>query len=73
MYQGPIADEIVQTVQQPPKTSGATLPVWPGYLKASDLASYKALDQAPTTVHYRDLTCSGWHPRRRAAPRSARP
>ncbi len=32
MYRGPIADEIVQTVQQPPKTPAATLPVWPGYL-----------------------------------------
>ena len=27
MYRGPIADEIVQTVQQPPKTAGTTLPV----------------------------------------------
>ncbi len=62
MYDGPIADEIVATVQQPPKTAGATLPVWPGYLTAKDLARYRALDQAPTTVRYRNLDVYGMAP-----------
>ena len=62
IYRGPIADEIVRTVQQPPKAPGATLPVWPGYLTASDLAAYRALDQAPTTVRYRNLDVYGMAP-----------
>ncbi len=62
MYRGPIADEIVATVQQPPKAPGATLPVWPGYLQTSDLAAYRALDQAPTVVRYRDLNVYGMAP-----------
>ena len=62
MYRGPIADEIVRTVQQPPKDPGATLPVWPGYLTASDLATYRALDQAPTAVRYRNLNVYGMAP-----------
>ena len=62
MYRGPIADEIVRTVQQPPKTPAATLPVWPGDLQASDLAAYRAIDQAPTAVRYRNLNVYGMAP-----------
>jgi gamma-glutamyltranspeptidase/glutathione hydrolase len=62
MYRGPIADEIVATVQQPPKAPGATLPVWPGYLQTSDLAAYRAIDQAPTIVGYRNLNVYGMAP-----------
>ena len=62
MYRGPIADEIVSTVQQPPKEPGAALPVWPGYLQASDLTAYRALGQAPTRVRYRNLDVYGMAP-----------
>ena len=62
MYRGPIADEIVQTVQQPPKTASTTLPVWPGYLTTSDLKAYKVVEQAPTAVRYRNLNVYGMAP-----------
>jgi gamma-glutamyltranspeptidase/glutathione hydrolase len=62
MYRGPIADDIVATVQRPPRTDTATLPVWPGYLTARDLARYRVVDQAPTAVRYRDLDVYGMAP-----------
>ena len=62
MYRGPIADEIVQTVQNPPKVAGTALPVPKGYLQTSDLAAYRALDQQPTKVRYRNLDVYGMAP-----------
>ena len=62
MYRGPIADEIVRTVQQPPKARRhraarvARLPAGIGP------AAYRAIDQAPTTVRYRDLDVYGMAP-----------
>jgi gamma-glutamyltranspeptidase/glutathione hydrolase len=61
-YDGDLADEIVQTVQVPPKTPGTTLPVMPGYMTASDLASYGVIDRAPTHVGYRGLDVYGMGP-----------
>ena len=55
IYRGPIAGEIVAAVQNPPKSPTTTLPVPKGYLRASDLASYRALDSKPTRIDYRGL------------------
>ncbi len=52
-YNGPIADEIAANVRKPPKSPSTDLPVPPGYMKASDLARYRALFRAPTRVGYR--------------------
>ena len=52
-YHGPIARQIAYNVQHPPKSPNTDLPVPPGYMKASDLASYRALFRKPTYVKYR--------------------
>ena len=61
-YRGALADEIVATVQAPPKTAGTTLPVPVGHMTTKDLASYRALDQDPTHVEYRGLDVYGMAP-----------
>ena len=61
-YGGDLAAEMVRTVQAPPKTPGTTLPVFPGYLTASDLSSYHVIDRAPTHVGYRGLDVYGMGP-----------
>ena len=61
-YGGPLAAEIAATVQAPPKTAGTKLPVPAGQLTTADLAAYRALDQAPTHVDYRDLDVYGMAP-----------
>ena len=61
-YRGPLAAEIAATVQAPPKTSNTKLPVPAGHLTTADLAAYRALDQAPTHVDYRDLDVYGMAP-----------
>jgi gamma-glutamyltranspeptidase/glutathione hydrolase len=55
LYRGPIADEIVAAVQNPPKSPTTTLPVPKGFMTGADLARYRTRDQAPTHVRYRDL------------------
>ncbi len=62
MYSGPIAADIVRTVQQPPKAPGATLPVPAGSLALADLEDYRVLDQRPTQVRYRGLDVYGMAP-----------
>ena len=61
-YRGPLADEIVATVQAPPKSATTTLPVPAGHMTTKDLAAYRALDQAPTHVEYRGLDVYGMAP-----------
>ncbi len=61
-YGGPLAAEIAATVQAPPATSSTQLPVPAGHLTTADLAAYRALDQAPTHVDYRDLDVYGMAP-----------
>ncbi len=61
-YSGRLAAEMVRTVQEPPKRSGTTLPVPPGYLEKSDLAAYRAIGRAPTHVGYRGLDVYGMPP-----------
>lgn len=62
VYAGPIADEIVQTVRNPPKAVDTTLPVPPGFLTAADLAAYTTIDRRSTQVRYRDLDVYGMAP-----------
>lgn len=61
-YSGPLAAEIAATVQAPPKTADTMLPVPVGHLTTADLAAYRALDQEPTKVEYRDLEVYGMAP-----------
>lgn len=61
-YTGPLAQEMQNVVQNPPKTPGTTLPVMPGHLTTADLAAYKLLKQDPTKVSYRGLDVYGMAP-----------
>ncbi|GAA4046705.1 gamma-glutamyltransferase [Agromyces indicus] len=61
-YEGPIADEIAAVVQDPVTTDGATLPAYPGFMTADDLAEYEVLFQDPTHVDYRGLDVYGMAP-----------
>ncbi len=61
-YNGPIAQEIVDVVQDPPTTPDTTLPVPPGFMETSDLADYSVRTPAPTHVGYRGLDVYGMAP-----------
>ncbi|MFI5491635.1 gamma-glutamyltransferase [Actinoplanes sp. NPDC051859] len=61
-YRGPIAADIVDTVQHPPVAddpTGWAYPIRPGDLQLADLANYQVRHPAPTTSHYRGLTVHG--------------
>jgi gamma-glutamyltranspeptidase / glutathione hydrolase len=52
-YRGEVADAIVNTVQNPPVTTTATLGWWhPGVMTMRDLHNYVAPERAPTHVSY---------------------
>ncbi|MDQ4502569.1 gamma-glutamyltransferase [Sinomonas sp. ASV322] len=61
-YGGPLAGEITNTVQNPPKTATTTLPVPVGHMTAADLAAYKTVDRDPTHVNYRGYDVFGMAP-----------
>lgn len=61
-YEGAIADEIAAVVQDPITTETATLPAYPGFMTADDLAGYEVLLQDPTHVEYRGLDVYGMAP-----------
>lgn len=61
-YDGPIAEEIAEVVQDPITTPDATIPAFPGYLTADDLAAYDVLEQDPTHIEYRGLDVYGMAP-----------
>ncbi|MGI9156217.1 MAG: gamma-glutamyltransferase family protein, partial [Marmoricola sp.] len=61
-YTGPLARQIAQVAQHPPKRSDTDLPVPPGFLHRSDLARYRALVRKPTHVGYRGLDVYGMPP-----------
>lgn len=61
-YDGPIADEIADVVQDPITDPAATIPAFPGYLTADDLAGYEVLEQDPTHIQYRGLDVYGMAP-----------
>ncbi|MCD2441131.1 gamma-glutamyltransferase [Agromyces sp. SYSU K20354] len=61
-YEGAIADEIAAIAQDPQTDPAATLPAFPGFLTAGDLADYTVLEQDPTHVEYRGLDVYGMAP-----------
>lgn len=61
-YGGPLAEEIVKTVQAPPKVAKQTLPIPVGVMTTQDLAKYKVLDQDATKVEYRGYDVYGMAP-----------
>lgn len=61
-YRGRLAAEIADTVQHPRTRANPSLPVPPGYLRASDLASYRVSHQAPTRIGYRGYDVYGMAP-----------
>jgi gamma-glutamyltranspeptidase/glutathione hydrolase len=61
-YTGPLAQDVVDAVTDPPTTADTTLPVPPGVMTLADLAGYEALDQAPTRVGYRGYDVYGMAP-----------
>ncbi|MGW6460744.1 gamma-glutamyltransferase family protein, partial [Streptomyces sp. NPDC055078] len=62
LYRGPIARDIVRTVQHPPVADGVTRKVRPGELTQRDLRSYDTIRRAPTKVSYRGLDVYGMAP-----------
>lgn len=62
LYRGALARDIVKTVRTPPVDPRSTRVVRPGDLTAKDLASYRALRQAPTRIGYRGLDVYGMAP-----------
>ena len=61
-YEGAIADEIAALVQHPIKTTTTTLPVYPGYMTAEDIADYTVIERAPTHIEYHGLDIYGMAP-----------
>ncbi|GAA1763099.1 gamma-glutamyltransferase [Agromyces humatus] len=61
-YEGAIADEIAAIAQDPQVDPASTLPAFPGYLTADDLADYTVLEQDPTHIEYRGLDVYGMAP-----------
>ncbi|PJJ71013.1 gamma-glutamyltranspeptidase/glutathione hydrolase [Diaminobutyricimonas aerilata] len=61
-YEGRIADEIADVVQNPRKDPASPLPAPAGTLTAEDIAAYEVLHQAPTHVDYRGYDVYGMAP-----------
>ncbi|MFJ3901765.1 gamma-glutamyltransferase [Streptomyces sp. NPDC090025] len=62
LYRGPLARDIVRTVQRPPVRDGATRNVRSGDLTERDLATYRTVRRQPTKVSYRGLDVYGMAP-----------
>jgi gamma-glutamyltranspeptidase/glutathione hydrolase len=62
-YRGPVADDIIRTVQKPPVSANPVgtwdFPIRPGTLTKRDLASYRVNFPAPTKSDFRGLTVYG--------------
>lgn len=61
-YHGPLAQEIADTVQNPPISQDTALPVPPGFLETEDLAGYEVLRPEPTRHDYRGFEVVGMGP-----------
>jgi gamma-glutamyltranspeptidase / glutathione hydrolase len=61
-YDGPIAGDIVHTVQQPPTVPGITRNVRPGVMTTDDLAEYRVVARQPVATTYRGLQIFGMGP-----------
>jgi gamma-glutamyltranspeptidase/glutathione hydrolase len=62
MYRGPIAEDVVATVNHPPVDPASGYRARPGKLSERDLARYRVKEQAPTKVGYRGLDVYGMAP-----------
>ena len=62
LYRGALADEIAHTAEHPPLVPGDTYNARPGLMKTSDLATYRAIQRAPTHVRYHGLDVYGMAP-----------
>jgi gamma-glutamyltranspeptidase/glutathione hydrolase len=62
LYTGSLAQEIVDTVQDPPVTPGSTRTVRSGLMELGDLASYEAPLREPTQISYRGFDVFGMGP-----------
>src|SRR5881227_823953 len=61
-YEGPIAQNIVDTVQHPPTMPGITRNVRPGLMNRDDLADYEVVLREPVATTYRGLSIYGMGP-----------
>src|SRR2546428_2107790 len=61
-YEGPIAQNIVDTVQHPPLMPGVTRNVRPGLIREDDLADYDVVLRKPVATSYRGLSIYGMGP-----------
>lgn len=61
-HTGPLAQDIVETIQDPPTSDQATEEWQPGFVDLADLASYEALRPEPTHSGYRGLDIFGMPP-----------
>jgi gamma-glutamyltranspeptidase / glutathione hydrolase len=61
-YEGRIADEIADVVQNPRKDPTSPLPAPPGTMTPEDIAAYETIDREPTQVSYRGLDVYGMAP-----------
>jgi len=61
-YTGPLAEEIVGVVQDPPTTPDTELPLPPGSMETSDLTSYDVRRPTPTQNDYRGFDVYGMPP-----------
>src|SRR5262249_17459381 len=62
LYRGPLAADLVTTVQHPPLVPGDPYNARPGLMVASDLAGYRAIPRDPTHVRYEGLDVYGMAP-----------
>ncbi|HWJ11987.1 MAG TPA: gamma-glutamyltransferase [Nocardioides sp.] len=62
LYDGALGAEVARTVQHPPLSGETDLPVPVGSMTTEDLAAYRALVQAPTSIGYRGYDVYGMAP-----------
>lgn len=62
LYDGSLGAEVARTVQAPPLSGETDLPVPVGSMTTTDLADYRALVQAPTSIGYRGYDVYGMAP-----------
>ncbi|WP_200304368.1 gamma-glutamyltransferase [Streptomyces adelaidensis] len=62
LYRGDLAEDIVDTVNEPPVDPSSGYNARPGDLTAADLAAYRTKLQAPTKASYRGLGVYGMAP-----------
>jgi gamma-glutamyltranspeptidase/glutathione hydrolase len=61
-YRGPVADDMAEASQHPPKAADANHAWRPGLMTAKDVAGYRAIERKPTRIGYRGLDVWGMGP-----------